>query len=286
MNVIVLGSTGFIGKNIISSLNKHQIKNSGFGSLDVDLTKKASIKFLSKKITSDTTIIFAAAITRQNGDNLENMKKNIAMAINVAEAFKISKPKQCVYLSTCDVYGFPKKTITEETKCSPQTFYAKAKYSSELTLTSVCKEIDAPLLILRYNGIFGPGQINTQYGPNRFILESINDNSIMLWGNGEEKRDLVYVKDLAEIVVRLIAKDKNGIFNIATGKSLTFYELAKKVIKILNKDIKIENRERTSALFNQYFDNSKLTSELPDVKFINLNKALKNTLNWYLRNSN
>lgn len=279
-NVVILGHTGFIGKSIVEYLNSKKIKFLGIASKECDLKNAKSINSLSKLFTKNTTVIITAAINRELGDTIENMQTHINMIANVAKALEMHSVKKCVYLSTTDVYGFPKKLpITEETPISPKTFYAIAKYCCEELLKVITQKLKVPLLILHYNGVFGPGQRNIGYGPNFFIKGILEEGSVRLWGDGKELRDTVYVKDLAKIIVQLSLDRASGIYNIATGKSRSFADMVKILKKISPKKFRILRRKRTSSPFNQVFDIVKLKVVLPKLSFTPMDKALQETLN-------
>lgn len=274
--VLILGSSGFIGRALLDYLVKKKVKVTGLSSIDLDLTKSKYSNKLTKYFTPQTTLIFASAITRQKGDTFESMKINIQMAKTVASAMESKIIKKIVYLSTVDVYGFPRSKVNELTPPDPKTYYAISKLTSEFILKKTAYSINIPLLILRLGGIYGPGQINIQYGPNAFINSILEDKKVYLWGNGEEKRDLVFISDLIKIINLLSLKKTSGICNIATGTTTSFL----KIVKLLQKgseQIKIIKRVRTSPKFNLEFDAKKLKKILPNFHFTNLEKALKTT---------
>ena len=277
--IIIIGHTGFIGKSIVESLKSKKIKHKGIATKECDLKKPQSIHYLLKVLKKDTILIITAAINRELGDNIDNMQTHIKMIANVAKAVLLRPIKKCVYLSTTDVYGRPKKLpINEETHINPMTYYATAKYCCEKILEITCQTLGIPLLILRYNGVYGPGQVRIAYGPNFFIKGVLEENEVMLWGDGKELRDSLYVKDLAKIIIELGLGRTTGIYNIATGKSLTFVQMVKILKEVFGAKFKIIRRKRTSSAFDQVFDISKLEKVLPKIYFTPIKLAIKQTL--------
>lgn len=276
--VLLLGHTGFIGSHIFQVLQNKNIPTQGIATKDVNLLNPKSINYLSKKLTKNTIIIITAAINRELGDNLKTFQDNIKMITHVSLALESINIKRCIYLSTADVYGIaPKLPITEETPVAPQTYYATAKYTCEQVLQITCKKNNIPLLVLRYNGIFGPGQKNIGYGPNYFIKSIAGSGVVRIWGNGKELRDTLYVKDLAKIICALSLGNAKGIYNIAAGKSQRFIDMLTQLKKISRKKFKIEKRKRTSQAFDQVFEISKLKKKLPLFKFTPIKVALEET---------
>ena len=133
------------------------------------------------------------------------------------------------------------------------------------------------LCVLRPTLIYGEKDPHNGYGPNLFMRKVRKCNNIKLFGKGEEKRDHVWIEDVAEIISRIIMKEAIGTFNIVTGKVISFYEIAEKIISI-NKKSKINFIKRIGPMpHNGYraFNNKKIISYFPDFKF----KKLKNWIN-------
>lgn len=276
--ILLLGHTGFIATHIFEALRANGNKVRGFDREDIDLLLPSSTIRLTKLLASKDILIITAAINRELGDNLETMQDNIKMISNVGRALENQQVKKCVYLSTADVYGRPDHLpITEQTPVTPKTYYAIAKYCCESLLEETCRKASISLLILRYNGVFGPGQRNIGYGPNAFIRSILEERVVRLWGKGQELRDTLYVKDLARIICRLSLGKESGIYNIAKGKSLSFAKMVKMLQKVSPKKFNIIHRKRTGPSFNQVFNITKLKSALPKFPFTTMEQALRET---------
>lgn len=276
--IVLLGHTGFIATHIFETLRANGNKVRGLNREDIDLLLPSSIIHLTKLLASKDVLIITAAINRELGDNLETMQDNIKMISNVARALENQQVKKCVYLSTADVYGRPDHLpITEQTPVTPKTYYAVAKYCCEALLEETCRKTNCPLLILRYNGVFGPGQRNIGYGPNAFIKSILEEGVIHLWGKGKELRDTLYVKDLAKVISQLSLGKTLGVYNIATGESRTFADIVKMLQKISPKRFKVLTRKRTGPAFDQVFDIARLSKAIPRLSFTPMEQALLET---------
>lgn len=277
--IVLLGHTGFIGSNIFKKLKLRGMSVKGIDRDKVNLLNgEESASCLSEILTSKSTLIITTAINRELGDNLKTLQGNIKIIANIAQVLESKPIKKCVYLSTADVYGIPEKLpITEETPISPQTYYAIAKYCCEALLEVACRKTNCPLLILRYNGVFGPGQRNIGYGPNAFIKSVLDEGVVRLWGKGEELRDTLYVKDLAKVISQLSLGRASGVYNIATGKSRTFADMVRTLQKISPKRFKVLTRKRTGPAFDQVFDIARLAKAIPRLSFTPMEQALLET---------
>ena len=137
------------------------------------------------------------------------------------------------------------------------------------------------LCFLRPTLVYGKGDPHNGYGPNRFIRQLKKDEDIMLFGEGEERRDHVWVEDIADIVRLVLIKKCSGIFNIATGEVISFKDLAYE-IKIKLSNSKIVTSKRIGPMpHNGYraFNPSKVLNEFPEFKYTNIVDGLKNFMN-------
>lgn len=261
--IIILGSTGFIGKALFNHFKEKQVKCLGISSKQIDLTNNFSIKKLAKLFNKNIILIFASSIVKEKGDNLKNMQKNINMAKNVAKAIQLKPIKKVVFISSIDVYGKPVGKISEQTLLNPQTPYGISKLTSEFILRVATEKSGTPLLILRIGGIFGSGQSPQKYGPNFFIYSALNNKQINIFGDGKELRDLVFIKDLVKIISHFCLNKTNGIINVATGRSKSFLSIVKLLQKLLSGRIEIISKTRVGEKTDFIFDNSNLKKYLP-----------------------
>lgn len=278
MKLVILGASGFIGSHIKNYLQSLKLKVTGISSRNINLLnhKEATVK-LRNLLSPQTILFFTSVITREKGDNIQTFKKNILMAKVLANLLEKQRIKKLVYLSTADVYSHTNKTIDEQTPINPITFYALSKYVSEKILQFACQKSSTPILIIRFNGVFGPSQKNIGYGTNYFIKSFRYCGQVSIWGDGRELRDNIYVKDLAKIICQLTFKNATGIFNIAKGQSVSFIQTIKILRKISGCNFKILKKRRTASIFNQNFNITKLKSTLNNLSFTDFELALKET---------
>lgn len=277
--ITLLGHTGFIGQTVYKLIKAKGLKITGISSKEINFLHKNSSSKLLPFLGDDTTLIISIAINRELGDNVETLQQNIKIISNIAKALTQKPIKKCVYLSTADIYGHPNETISENTAIDPKTYYAISKFCCEKILEVATEQTGIPLLILRYNGVWGPGQKNIGYGIN-FFIDSINkEGRVTFWGRGEEERDALYVKDLSKIIVDISLSKSRGIYNIARGKSISFADMVRFLKKLSPKKFRIYFKKRTTPNFNQKFNIEKLKKTLPKIYFTPLETSLKETFN-------
>ena len=137
---------------------------------------------------------------------------------------------------------------------------------------------DCPLAIIRPTLVYGEGDPHNGYGPNRFLKTAQHNNMIQLFGNGEERRDHVFVEDVAELSSRMVLMGFDGSLNAATGKVYSFLEIANAVAHRSAHEIKIETLPRQGVMpHNGYrpFDSSKTSTLFPDFQYTDLISWIK-----------
>ena len=115
------------------------------------------------------------------------------------------------------------------------------------------------------------------YGPDQFIDTLSKENKLSLFGNGEEKRDYLFIQDLIGIIKHLAFSEAAGTLNLASGKSYSFKEIMSLLQKITNRDFNETLVDRKNVMIHQGFIIDKLTSACPDVSFTDLEKGLQRT---------
>jgi len=279
MKIVIIGSTGFIGSNIFNSLDKvKQHELIGISSKKIDLSKNNSHIALSKHLTADCVVIMCAGVKKQLGDNLDIFEKNLNIINNFCRTISSSSPQKIIYFSSASVYGEDvaySEKISEETPVKPGTYYGVAKYTAELLLKKTCTENDIELVTLRPPLIYGANDSSRGYGPTSFAYKAINNEEIILWGDGAEYREFVYIKDVSNIISQLIHTNYNGVINLASGRSYNFKQILNSLNKILNSDIRVNECQRTKAKVNHYYSNKTLRHLIGSFEFTTLDDGLK-----------
>lgn len=182
------------------------------------------------------------------------------------------------FFSSAAVYGedVHNTNITEDTPPHPTSYYGLAKFTSEILLRKAIGQNQTSLLVLRPALIYGPGD-QGGYGPTGFIKSALAGEPIVLWGDGEEKREFIYVGDVARIVHALTSQDYDGVVNVVSGHSYTFKDALEVVSRLLPLGQPPGSRPRTKNKADHGFDNSRLRSLLPDFQFTDLANGVRLT---------
>ncbi len=123
-------------------------------------------------------------------------------------------------------------------KPKPQTPYGITKLDGEYYLQMYFEQYGLPTTSLRYFNVFGPRQDpKSQYAAAIpiFVFKALRNETITIYGDGEQTRDFVYVKDVVAANVLAAQNEKTiGVFNVANENAISINDLAKLIIKTTN----------------------------------------------------
>ncbi|MFC1982059.1 NAD-dependent epimerase/dehydratase family protein [Chloroflexota bacterium] len=259
-NILVTGGAGFIASNIVDRLspsnNVTVLDNLSSGLMSNLEKSKDRINFvkgtiLDKKLLKDVVAgaeyVFHLAANVGNIKSIEDpdydMEVNIKGTINLLEACVNSNINRLVYSSSGAIFGEAKYLpVDENHPLNPESPYAVSKLAAEKYCFAFHKVHNLPVSIVRYFNAYGPRQGSSGY-PNViaiFFKRIKNGEQLTVYGDGEQTRDFVFVKDIVKAnILAATQPDALGeIFNIATGQGHTVNE----VIAIINQLSKHENK--------------------------------------------
>jgi nucleoside-diphosphate-sugar epimerase len=173
---------------------------------------------------------------------LDANKSNITGTINVLEASRRAKVKKFVFSSSSSVYaGQRDKLLTEDMPLSPPHPYGVGKLAGEHYARIYHDIYGLKTVTLRFFSVYGPRQLGTIDKAGvvaKFIHNAMNDLPLELYGDGGQKRNFSYVKDVVNFVILASENDDavGQVFNVAAEKEVSVKELAVIVKKITGKD--------------------------------------------------
>lgn len=280
--VVILGATGFIGGAIFARLQHQEpgLVLHGSGLPGLDLTRAEDVAQLGAWLSPDTVLILCAAIKRQLGDTLDAFERNIAITTNVCRVLAKRPVLRTIYFSSAAVYGEENTdlAITEKTPVWPTSLYGAGKFACECALSKTVRDHpDSSLVILRPALIYGPGD-QGGYGPSGFVRAVVHERGITLWGDGTEKREFVFISDVAHLVNRLVFHPFDGVLNVAAGRSYTFAEALDIIVDLVPLSQPPAARPRTKPKADHGFDTRLFRTMFPDFSFTGLAEGIRLTL--------
>ena len=270
--VVVIGSGGFIGKALIDNLNRLKIPILGISRQDIDLCANDADEALSEKLDSNDTVVMLSAVTPDKGSDVRAFENNISIGASVCHAIETVKPAHVVYFGSDAAYPFVEGMVSEQSDAVATDLYSAAHIAREIMFK---RNADCPLAILRPTLIFGSQDPHNSYGPNRLRRAAQKEQEITVFGNGEEKRDHIYINDVIGLTTEMILHKTEGILNLATGNSISYFDLAGKIAENFEEKIEINCTERQNAITHRHFDITELLKLFPGFKFTPFSTALK-----------
>ena len=257
-NIYVAGHNGLVGSAIIRELKKRGYKNiitASRSKLDL-INQEKVLKFLTKK-KPDYIVIAAAkvgGIYSNNKYKAQFIYENLMIQSNLIHSAFLCRIKNLIFLGSSCIY--PKKSkqpIKEEYLLSGKLeetndAYAIAKIAGIKMCESYNEQYKTNYRCLMPTNTFGPNDnyhpLNSHFVPSliRKVHEAKikNKKNIVLWGNGEAKREILYVDELANACIYFMnKKTKASLINIGSGKDYSIKEYAKLFLKIIAQEKKI-----------------------------------------------
>jgi dTDP-glucose 4,6-dehydratase len=312
MRLLVTGGAGFIGRNLISLIERkydHLFSSvivfdslTYAGSADNifrsdnedkyrftcgDIKIFDEILLATKEI--DVVINFAAEshVDRSLNSPSLFLETNTIGAFNVFESCRRNKISKIIQISTDEVYGSVGTGMSrEEDALSPNSPYSASKASADLIARAMFETFKLPVVITRCTNNYGEFQHPEKMIP-MFVTELLEGRDIPIYGKGNNVREWIHVDDHCEaIILALLSGEPGKIYNIGSGIESTNIEVAKTILKVLELDSSriIHVEDRLGHDFRYRLDFARAESELrykPRVDFAN---GLNETIQWYVSN--
>jgi len=282
--VVVLGSRGFIGRNLVPFLQEAGFKVDAVSSQEIDLTNPSSVSALAEKFKTCDHLIMLSCLTPDKGKGQDTLMKNILMAKHVCDALALQDRRpHVVYFSSDSVYSFEESLIQERMMPSPVDIYGAMHRLRELMFMEAVPD---NLAIIRPTLVYGPGDTHNSYGPNRFRREAFGEGSVTLFGAGEDTRAHIFIDDLVKLTLLIIQNKSIGILNGAPDTSITYGDLAVLVGECLKIAPEIKQKSRAAAPTHRYFETSCCYEAFPGFTFTSLEEGLAKTYEKMLEDPN
>lgn len=315
MRILVTGGAGFIGSNVIEELlaRGHQIvvvDDLSFGRKDNLAAVLPRITFIQGSITDEAlmmeasksmeVIVNLAAASASPMFSLQNLRKAVQVNVDgfvvILKTALANNVKRVLYASTSSLYGDNREKLTEESTPLPPNVYAATKLENEHLAAVFGKEYDLETIGFRFLSIYGPHEESKGKYANlasQFLWAALQGEPVIIYGDGSQKRDFTYVKDVAQAIAlgaESTQVHRGDIFNVASGQSYSLNELADSIGKMLGKtitpqyisnpirnylacqDADISKIKRVLGYLPQYLLARGLQDTLPQVRLLNIRK--------------
>lgn len=302
-NILITGGLGFIGSHIADEVLKNNqvtiLDNLSTGNINhLNEPEHENLKILEgdirdsnlDDITSDMDYIFhlaaMASVPLSIDKPVECTDINLNATVKLLKSSVNNDVEKIIFSSSSSVYGQNKNMpLKESEQPMPTSPYAASKASCELYLKSFYDSYGLNYVSLRYFNVFGPKQDkNSQYAaviPN-FITAILENTQPEIYGDGEQTRDFVYIKDVVRANINACESDYNGIVNIASGEKLSINRLYEIIKETLNSDLEpIYLPERQGDIKHSLADISNMEKINLKIDSSDFENQLVETINWF-----
>lgn len=290
MKLGITGAAGFLGKNLIGKFLqkgyslKVFVKEGDYEfpqSVEVVYGDLVSGKGLDEFLSDVETVIHLAA--RVTAPEEKMFEDNVVATYNLATELLKYPIKHLVFTSTVAVYGKDKEgKFKEADECVPNTLYGLTKFLAEKEVQYWSTRSGMTATILRPFNIYGPG--NHKGIIYSFFSDIRNKGHAVIYGDGKQKRDFLYVDDFVEAMLKVVDTKKDGIFNLGAPQKYSILDILEMFKRIMGKDIKVEfNTNEEGKVFNINQDLSLSKKVLKWEARTGIEDGLWKTIEWYER---
>lgn len=310
-SVLVTGGAGFIGSHLVDRLIEEKPSNlvivdNFFLGKERNLqhakdnfpikvyNQDASDYDAMKEIIENESIdvIFNLAVIpllSSHVNPVDDWNVNVNIVLVLCELIRNNKFSTLIHFSSSEAYGSAKQIVMdEEHPLNPTTPYAASKAAADHLITSYCKTFGIDASIVRPFNNYGPRQNEGSYaGIIPITIKRImNGMSPIIYGDGEQTRDYIYVTDTADAVIGIYNKNtRSKIINIATGQEITIKKIITTIAEIMEFDKSIIYKGARLADVRRHRGDISVAEKLIGFKpKMSFEDGIRQTIEWYKEN--
>lgn len=301
--ILITGGLGFIGSNISNQLITDNevtiVDNLSTGSIyNLKESEHENLTIINEDIrnanfddlTRDVDYVFhlaaMASVPLSVVQPFECNEINVSATVRLLKSAVKNNVKKIVYSSSSAVYGQNESLPLKESDTPmPTSPYGVSKASCDFYLKSFYDTYGLDYVSLRYFNVFGPKQDkNSEYAAviPSFINALLEGRQAVIYGDGEQTRDFVYIDDVVKANINACKSNYRGIVNVASGENITINELYDIIKTTLDSDLEPKYlRERVGDIKHSLADVSnmeKINLKTDPKKFY---EQLDFTIQWY-----
>jgi UDP-glucose 4-epimerase len=259
MRVLITGGAGFIGSHLAQALRQRaavgildNLRTGNRRSLvgcSVDFVKASVLDTSAlQNAMSGVDVVFHLAAMVGVQESMDNprgcIETNVIGTLNVLEAAAEAGVRRLVFASSAAIYGDDPHVPTSETAPpSPKSPYAMTKLDGEYLCEMFRREGRLKTATLRFFNVFGPGQDPASpyaAAVPTFLRRAMCGEEMTIFGDGEQTRDFVYVKDIVSSLLFVAENsDLAGAYNCGYGHQTTINEIANRVLALTQSESRL-----------------------------------------------
>jgi UDP-glucose 4-epimerase len=296
--VLVTGAAGFIGSRIVSSLVdagrpvvalQHRMAASptcGASIVTCDLTSRRMCRERISGLSGVHSVVHCAALMPGSTPRetiAGSRRANFDATINLLTSLPAGIT-HFIFLSSIDVYGPPRRGIISESHpLLPSTWYGVFKLASEAACRALCSTERIKLAIIRPSQVYGEGEPIVKVIP-RFITAALAGASLIIRGDGRQKRTYIFVGDVATAVTRALERGLEGTYNLGGARAISIGGLARMIIALSGSRGDIVHREHDGVYPSFVIDSHAIRAALKLASPTPMEEGLRRQIAWVRKN--
>lgn len=216
-----------------------------------------------------------------------DMECNVVGTFNMLEAARVNKVKKFIFASSGAPAGEVEPPIHEELPPHPVSPYGASKLAGEGYCSAYFRTFGIGTVCLRFGNVYGPRSKKKSSVVAKFIRQALNGETCVIYGDGTQTRDFLYIDDLVRAVLLSMQKDVGGeTFQIATGIERTVGEVATMIERELaRKGVPmriVHDQPRLGDVKRNFADTSKAKAMLGWELEMELERGIERTIEYFL----
>ena len=269
--VVVMGAGGFVGGAVVRRLEALAVPVLALTRADVDLLGPGGAETLAAALRPEDSFVAASALAPVK--NVDMLRDNMTMLGAMIQALRLRPVAHILNIGSDAVFCDQLAPLTEESQKAPLALHGVMHLAREVAFA----ELALPVATLRPTLIYGTNDPHNGYGPNRFRRQAAEDQDIVLFGEGEERRDHVLINDVADLAARILLNRSTGSLNAATGAVWSFREVASMVVSLFDRPVAVKGSPRSGSMPHngwRPFDPAATQTAFPDFRYTPLPEGL------------
>jgi UDP-glucose 4-epimerase len=299
---LVTGGCGFIGVNLVSRLvargesvrildnlnlgRREDVENLGVEILVGDVRDPEMVK---KAVRGAEVVVHLAAHTRvveSVSDPMLNFEINAIGTMNMLVASRASGVRKFIFASTGGaILGEQEPPVHEGMVPRPVSPYGAGKLAGEAYCSAFCGSFGLNTVALRFSNVYGPYSYHKGSVVAQFFKDLLEKRPLIIYGDGTQTRDFLYVDDLVDAVLLADRIDTPGeVFQIASGRETSIATLVAQMEELMP-STKFKTRKeklRAGEIFRNYASIAKARRMLEYEPRTDLREGLRRTWAWFV----
>ncbi|MFP4116391.1 MAG: GDP-mannose 4,6-dehydratase [Candidatus Aenigmatarchaeota archaeon] len=312
--ILVTGGAGFIGTNFVDFVlrktdwkirvldnlyarafdavkNLDSFDGGGVELLEGDIRDEETVKKVVEGCDYVVNLAAQVGVVPSVKDPKFDADVNIFGLLNLLEASKDENVKRFVQASSAAPLGEVEPPVSEEDVPRPLAPYGASKLSGEGYCSAYAGSFGLNTVALRFSNVYGPHSLHKESVVHKFIRRILEGEELFVYGDGEQTRDYIQVKDICRGIYLALKTELEGfeLLQLGTGEETSVNDLIKYLQSIVeSKEMEfpevVKKEEREGEIRRNFADISKAKEVLGFEPSVGIEEGLRETLEWHLRN--